>query len=188
MVRIVVGLAGSSSPIYGIRTLEALKAAGVETHLVISDGARRTLPIEARLSVEEVQALAAVVYDNHDLAAAISSGSFRTDGMIVAPCSMKTLAAIAHSFSDDLLVRAADVCLKERRKLVLVPRETPLHLGHLRNMVRAAEIGAIILPPMPAFYHQPKTVDDIINQTIGKILDQFGVEHTLFRRWGTPKE
>lgn len=187
-MRIVVGLAGSSSPIYGIRTLETLKAAGVETHLVISDGARLTLPIEARRSVEDVEALATVVYDNHDLAAAISSGSFRTDGMVVAPCSMKTLAAIAHSYSDDLLVRAADVCLKERRKLVLVPRETPLHLGHLRNMTRAAEIGAIILPPMPAFYHQPKTIDDIINQTVGKILDQFGVEHDLFRRWaGSPE-
>jgi len=185
-VRIVVGLAGSSSPIYGIRTLEALRAAGVETHLIISDGARRTLPIEARLSVEDVQALANVVYDNHDLAAAVSSGSFRTDGMIVAPCSMKTLAAIAHSYSEDLLVRAADVCLKERRKLVLVPRETPLHVGHIRNMLRAAEIGAIILPPMPAFYHEPKTVDDIINQTIGKILDQFGIEHALFKRWGSP--
>ncbi len=182
-MRIVVGLAGSSSPIYGIRTLEALKAAGVETHLVISDGARRTLPIEARRSVEDVQKLATTAYDNHDLAAAISSGSFITDGMIVAPCSMKTLAAIAHSFSDDLLVRAADVTLKERRKLVLVPRETPLHLGHLRNMMRAAEIGAVILPPMPAFYHEPKTVDDIINQTVGKILDQFRIEHALFKRW-----
>jgi 4-hydroxy-3-polyprenylbenzoate decarboxylase len=184
MLRIVVGLAGSSSPIYGIRTLEALKTAGVETHLVISDGARRTLPIEARRSVEDVETLATAVYDNHDLAAAISSGSFFTDGMIVAPCSMKTLAAIAHSFSDDLLVRAADVTLKERRKLVLVPRETPLHLGHLRNMTRAAEIGAVILPPMPAFYHDPKTVDDIINQTVGKILDQFRIQHSLFKRWG----
>ena len=133
--------------------------------------------------MEDVQKLATTVYDNHDLAAAISSGSFFTDGMIVAPCSMKTLAAIAHSFSDDLLVRAADVTLKERRKLVLVPRETPLHLGHLRNMTRAAEIGAVILPPMPAFYHDPKTVDDIINQTVGKILDQFRIEHSLFKRW-----
>jgi flavin prenyltransferase len=184
-MRIVVGLAGSSSPVYGIRTLEALRASGVETHVVISDGARRTIPIEARRPVEEVEALATVVYDNHDLAASISSGSFFTDGMIVVPCSMKTLAAIAHSFSDDLLVRAADVTLKERRKLVLVPRETPLHLGHLRNMVKATEIGAVILPPMPAFYHAPKTVDDIINQTVGKILDQFRIEHTLFRRWGS---
>lgn len=184
-MRIVVGLAGSSSPIYGIRTLEVLKAAGVETHLIISNGARRTIPIEARQQVADVEALATVVYDNHDLAAAVSSGSFFTDGMIVAPCSMKTLAAIANSFSDDLLVRAADVTLKERRKLVLVPRETPLHLGHLRNMVQATELGAVILPPMPAFYHAPKSVDDIINQTVGKILDQFRIEHNLFHRWGS---
>jgi polyprenyl P-hydroxybenzoate/phenylacrylic acid decarboxylase-like protein len=187
-VRIVVGLAGSSSPIYGIRTLEVLREAGIETHLVISDGARRTIPIEARRKVKDIEKLASVVYDNHDLAAAVSSGSFMTDGMVVAPCSMKTLAAIAHSFSDDLLVRAADVTLKERRKLVLVPRETPLHLGHLRNMERAAEIGAVILPPMPAFYHNPKTVDDIINQTIGKILDQFRIPHNLFKRWGSKKK
>ncbi len=187
-MRIVVGLAGSSSPIYGIRTLEALKQAGVETHLVVSDGARQTISLETRTTVEQVQSLASVVYDNHNLAASISSGSFPTDGMIVAPCSMKTLAAIAYSFSQDLLVRAADVTLKERRKLVLVPRETPLHLGHLRNMVRATELGAVILPPMPAFYHAPKTVDDLINQTVGKILDQFHIEHNLFRRWGAPED
>jgi len=183
-----VGLAGSSGPIYGIRTLEALKDAGVETHLVVSDGAKRTIPLETRWTVEEVEALATVVYDNRDLAGSISSGSFPTDGMIVAPCSMKTLAAIAYSLSEELLVRAADVTLKERRKLVLVPRETPLHLGHLRNMVRAAELGAVILPPMPAFYHAPTTVDDLINQTIGKILDQFHIAHTLFRRWRTPED
>jgi 4-hydroxy-3-polyprenylbenzoate decarboxylase len=183
-----VGLAGSSSPIYGIRTLEVLKEVGVETHLVVSDGAKRTIPLETQWTVEEVEALATVVYDNDDLAASISSGSFPTDGMIVAPCSMKTLAAVAYSFSQNLLVRAADVTLKERRKLVLVPRETPLHLGHLRNMVRATELGAVILPPMPAFYHAPKTVDDIINHTIGKILDQFHIEHALFRRWKTPED
>lgn len=187
-MRLVVGLAGSSSPIYGIRTLEVLKEVGVETHLVVSDGAKRTIPLETQWTVEEVKALATVVYDNDDLAASISSGSFPTDGMIVAPCSMKTLAAVAYSFSQNLLVRAADVTLKERRKLVLVPRETPLHLGHLRNMVRATELGAVILPPMPAFYHAPKTVDDIINQTIGKILDQFHIEHALFRRWKTPED
>ncbi len=183
-MRLVVGLSGSSAPIYGIRLLEVLKTARVETHLVISDGAKRTIALEARCTVPEVAALATVAYNTHDMAAAISSGSFQTDGMIVAPCSMRTLAAIANSYDTDLLIRAADVTLKERRKLVLVPRETPLHLGHLRNMVRATEIGAIILPPMPAFYHQPKTVDDIVNQTIGKILDQFRIEHTLFRRWG----
>ena len=187
-MRLVVGLSGSSSPIYGIRLLEVLKTARVETHLVISDGAKRTIPLEARITVPEVAALATVAYNTHDLAAAISSGSFQTEGMIVAPCSMRTLAAIANSYDSDLLVRAADVTLKERRKLVLVPRETPLHLGHLRNMVRATEIGAIILPPMPAFYHQPKTVDDIIDQTVGKILDQFRIEHNLFRRWGQPAE
>src|SRR5215831_325983 len=185
-VRIVVGLAGSSAPIYGIRTLQALKEAGVETHLVVSDGAKRTIPLETHWTMDKIEALATVVYPNHELAASISSGSFQTDGMIIAPCSMKTLAGIAYSFSQDLLVRAADVTLKERRKLVLVPRETPLHLGHLRNMVRATEMGAVILPPVPAFYHQPKTVEDLIDQTVGKILDQFHIEHTLFRRWRTP--
>ena len=182
-MRIVVGISGSSSPIYGIRTLEALGAAGVEVHLVISGGARLTIPLETRWTVEAVRALAHTTYDDQDLAAAISSGSFRTDGMVVVPCSMKTLAAIAYSFSADLLTRAADVTAKEGRKLVLVPRETPLHLGHLRNMVRAAEIGAVILPPVPAFYHAPQSIDDLINHTIGKILDQFNVPHTLFRRW-----
>jgi 4-hydroxy-3-polyprenylbenzoate decarboxylase len=187
-VRIVVGLAGSSGPIYGIRTLQALKDAGVETHLVVSEGAKRTIPLETSWTVKKIEALATVAYSNQELAASISSGSFPTDGMIVAPCSMKTLAGIAYSFSQDLLVRAADVTLKERRKLVLVPRETPLHLGHLRNMVQATEMGAIILPPVPAFYHQPKTVDDLIDQTVGKILDQFQIEHSLFRRWRTPED
>jgi 4-hydroxy-3-polyprenylbenzoate decarboxylase len=188
-MRIVVGISGSSSPIYGIRTLEAMAAAGVEAHLVISEGARATIALETSRTVDDVRRLAHTVYDVRNLTAAISSGSFRTDGMVVAPCSMRTLAAIAHSFSGDLLVRAADVALKERRKLVLVPRETPVHLGHLRNMVRAAEIGAVILPPIPAFYHAPKTVDDLVNHTVGKILDQFGIEHTLFRRWtGAPAE
>jgi len=154
----------------------------------VSDGAQRTIPLETSWTVHKIEALATVVYPNHELAASISSGSFPTDGMIVAPCSMKTLAAIAYSFSQDLLVRAADVTLKERRKLVLVPRETPLHLGHLRNMVRATEMGAVILPPVPAFYHQPTTVDELINQTVGKILDQFHIEHTLFRRWRTPED
>ena len=186
-MRIVVGLAGSSAPIYGIRTLQALKEVGVETHLVVSDGAKRTIPLETHWTVKKIEALATVAYANSELAASISSGSFQTDGMIIAPCSMKTLAGIAHSFSQDLLVRAADVTLKERRKLVLVPRETPLHLGHLRNMVLATEIGAVILPPVPAFYHQPKTVEDLIDQTVGKILDQFHIEHTLFRRWRTPE-
>ena len=188
-MRIVVGLAGSSAPIYGIRVLEVLKQLGIETHVIVSDGAKRTIPLETkgRWTAERVEALANVVYDNHDLAASVSSGSFPTDGMIVAPCSMKTVAAIAHSFSQDLLARAADVTLKERRKLVLVPRETPLHLGHLRNLVAATEVGAVILPPVPAFYHEPTTIDDLINQTVGKILDQFHIEHALFRRWRSPQ-
>jgi len=188
-MRIVVGISGSSSPIYGIRTLEALAASGVETHLVISEGAQQIVTLETSWTVDAVRGLAHTVYDVRDMAAAISSGSFRTDGMVVVPCSMRTLAAIAHSLSGDLLTRAADVTLKEGRRLVLVPRETPLHLGHLRNLVRAAEIGAVILPPAPAFYHAPKTLDDIIDHTVGKILDQFDVAHTLFRRWtGAPPE
>jgi len=187
-MRLVVGISGSSAPIYGIRTLEVLRALGVETHLILSDGARRTIELETDYGVERVLALAAAVHDNRNLAASPSSGSFRTDGMIVAPCSMKTLGAIVHSYSGDLLVRAADVTLKERRRLVLVPRETPLHLGHLRNMVAVTEMGAVVLPPMPAFYHRPKTIEDLVNQTVGKVLDQFGLEHGLFQRWSTPPE
>jgi 4-hydroxy-3-polyprenylbenzoate decarboxylase len=184
-MRIVVGITGSSGPIYGIRTLQALREAQVETHLVITEGARRTIAVETGWRVEEVEALATAIYDNADLGAPISSGSFPTDGMVVVPCSMKTLAAIAYSMSQDLVARAADVTLKEGRRLILVPRETPLHLGHLRNMVRAAEIGAVILPPIPAFYHGPRTVEEIVDQTVGKILDQFRIPHTLYRRWGT---
>lgn len=186
-MRLVVGISGSSAPIYGVRTLEVLRRLGVETHLILSEGAVRTIALETDYAVEDVVAMASAVHDSRDLAAGPSSGSFRTDGMIVAPCSMKTLGAIAHSYSADLLVRAADVTLKERRKLVLVPRETPLHLGHLRNMVAATEMGAVVLPPMPAFYHRPTTIDDLVNQTVGKILDQFGLEHGLFRRWSTPE-
>jgi len=187
-MRIVVGISGSTGVIYGVRVLEALKACGVETHLVISDSAKRNLLLETDYGIEYVEGLADRVHDFRDLAAPISSGSFRTDGMIIAPCSIKTLSAVAHSYNDNLLVRAADVALKERRKLVLVVRETPLHAGHLRLMLSLAEMGAIILPPMPAFYHFPKSIDDIINQTVGKALDQFGIDARLFRRWeGAPK-
>jgi len=181
--RIVVGMSGSSGAIYGIRTIEALVAADVDVHLVISAGARRTIPLETTWTVDRVHALAGTVYQEDDLAGAISSGSFLTDGMVVVPCSMKTVASIAHSLSMDLLSRAADVTLKEGRRLVLVPRETPLHVGHLQNLLRAAEIGAVILPPVPSFYHRPATIDDLINHTVGKILDQFQIPHTLFRRW-----
>jgi polyprenyl P-hydroxybenzoate/phenylacrylic acid decarboxylase-like protein len=183
--RLVVGIAGSSAPHYGIALLQTLRRLGVvETHLVLSPGARRTIELEADVDAVEVCKLADVVHDPRDLAAPISSGSFLTMGMVVAPCSMKTLAAIAHGYSDSLLTRAADVTLKERRRLVLVTRETPLSLIHLRNMVAVTEAGATVLPPMPAFYHRPRTIDDLLAQTVGKILDQFGIAHRAFRRWG----
>jgi polyprenyl P-hydroxybenzoate/phenylacrylic acid decarboxylase-like protein len=183
--RLVVGIAGSSAPQYGIALLRTLHSlASIETHLVLSTGAVRTIQLEAGLDPAEVCALADVVHDPQDLAAPISSGSFLTIGMVVAPCSMKTLAAIAHGYSDSLLSRAADVTLKERRRLVLVTRETPLSLVHLRNMVAVTEAGATVLPPMPAFYHHPQSIDDLVAQTVGKVLDQFGIEHRTFRRWG----
>jgi polyprenyl P-hydroxybenzoate/phenylacrylic acid decarboxylase-like protein len=181
----VVGIAGSSAPQYGIALLRTLHSlASIETHLVLSPGAVRTIELEAGLDAAEVCRLADVVHNPQDLAAPISSGSFLTLGMVVAPCSMKTLAAIAHGYSDSLLSRAADVTLKERRTLVLVTRETPLSLVHLRNMVAVTEAGATVLPPMPAFYHHPKSIDDLVAQTVGKILDQFRIEHRTFRRWG----
>jgi polyprenyl P-hydroxybenzoate/phenylacrylic acid decarboxylase-like protein len=182
--RLVVGISGSSAPQYGIALLRAVRELGIfETHLILSEGARKTVELEAGMAAAEVQALADVSYDPRDLGAAVSSGSFRTVGMVVAPTSMKTLAAIASGHSADLLARAADVALKERRRLVLVPRETPLSLIHLRNMVAATEAGAVMLPPVPAFYHRPATIEDLITHTVGKILDQFGVDHQLYRRW-----
>jgi polyprenyl P-hydroxybenzoate/phenylacrylic acid decarboxylase-like protein len=183
-VRIVVGITGSSSPMLGIRTLEVLRDAGVETHLVVSAGAQRTIKLETDRTLDEVRALAHTVHDARNMAAPVSSGSFPTDGMVIAPCSMKALAAVAYSFATDLVVRAADVTLKEGRTLVVVPRETPLHLGHLRNLVRAAEIGAVVLPPVIGHYYRPGTVDDVVDHIVGKILDQFGIEHNLYARWG----
>jgi 4-hydroxy-3-polyprenylbenzoate decarboxylase len=183
-VRIVVGITGASSPALGVRTLEALAGAGVETHLVISTGAYRTIKLESDRSLEEIRALAREVHDARNLAAPIASGSFPTDGMVIAPCSMKAVSAVAYSSGDDLVARSADVTLKEDRKLVLVPRETPLHLGHLRNLVRAAELGAAIVPPVIGHYYRPATVDDIVDQIVGKVLDQFRIEHTLYERWG----
>lgn len=186
--RIIVGLSGASGVIYGIRTLKHLQAmADVETLLVMSEGARINIRIETDYREEDVKALADVVYQPENLAAAISSGSFKTAGMIVIPCSIKSLSGIVNSYADNLLTRAADVCLKEKRKLVLVVRETPLHKGHLELMVKAADLGAHILPPMPAFYHQPQSIDDIIDQTVGKVFDYFDLEHQLFRRWGEKK-
>lgn len=187
-MRLVIGISGASGAIYGIRLLETLKQnPEVETHLVISPPARRTIELETSWKVAQVEAMASFVHDNKDIGAAISSGSFETQGMIVIPCSIKTMSAIAMSLNDNLLVRAADVNLKERRRLVLVVRETPLHLGHLRRMVELTEAGAIILPPVPAFYHLPRTLDDVVNQTVGKALDLLHIPHHLFQRWqGAP--
>ena len=185
MKRLIVGITGASGVIFGIRLLEVLRdIAEIRTHLIVSKGAEAILRLEAGRTIEEVKALADVVHDYEDLAASISSGSYRTQGMAVVPCSMKSLAQIALSLNDNLLTRAADVTLKERRKLVLVPRETPLHLGHLRHMTAVTEMGGIILPPTPSFYHGPHTILDVVDQTVGKILDQFDLGHTLFRRWG----
>ncbi len=185
MMRIVVGVSGASGQIYAFRLLEVLREhPEVETHLVVSDGARRCIERETDRTADELVALASHCYDPSDMAARISSGSFKTDGMVIIPCSMKTASAVANSYSDNLVSRAADVTLKERRKLIVVPRETPLHSGHLRNLLRLSELGAVVLMPVPAFYHHPKTIDDVINQTIGKVLDQLGIEHRLFRRWG----
>lgn len=182
-MRLIVGISGASGAIYGIRALEVLRDLGVETHLVMSAGAVQTILQETAYSVAAVEALASEVHDPRNLGARISSGSFKTEGMLVAPCSIKTLSGIANSYNDTLLTRAADVCLKERRKLVLMVRETPLHLGHLRLMTQVTEYGAVVLPPVPAFYHQPASLDDVINQSIGKALDQFGLEANLFARW-----
>ncbi|MCM2357868.1 MAG: UbiX family flavin prenyltransferase [Geobacteraceae bacterium] len=180
---LVVAITGATGVIYGVEMLRVLKELGEETHLIVSEAAGMNLAIETDYSLDDVKGLANVVYDNKDVGAAVASGSFRTCGMIVAPCTVKTLSAIANSFTYNLVVRAADVTLKERRKLVLMVRETPLHKGHLDLMARAADCGAVILPPMPAFYHKPESIMDIIHQSIGKALDQVGIEHTLFKRW-----
>jgi 4-hydroxy-3-polyprenylbenzoate decarboxylase len=181
--RIIVGISGASGVIYGIRLLEVLKEARIETHAVISEAAKKNILLETDYALEDVKKLASHVHDEKNMAAAISSGSFKTDGMVVAPCTIRTLSGIAHSYDENLMIRAADVILKERRKLVLVVRETPLHKGHLELMTRVADLGGIILPPVPAFYHAPKTIDDIIDQTLGKILDCLGIENALFARW-----
>ena len=186
MKRLIIGISGASGAIYGVRLLEVLRALpDVETHLVMSQAARQTLSLETDFSLREVQALADVTHDARDISASISSGSFQTLGMVILPCSIKTLSGIVHSYTDGLLTRAADVVLKERRPLVLCVRETPLHLGHLRLMTQAAEIGAVIMPPVPAFYHRPQSLDDVINQTVNRVLDQFTITlpEDLFARW-----
>ena len=184
--RLIVGISGASGAIYGIRLLEILqKLTEIDTHLIISKAAKRTIVLETDYKVDQVEELADEVFSDHDIAASVSSGSYQTSGMIVIPCSIKTLSGIANSFSDNLLVRAADVVLKEQRKLVLVLRETPLHLGHTQLMSRSIEIGATLVPAMPAFYHRPSTIDDLINQTVNRVLDQFDIElpEDLFERW-----
>jgi len=186
MKRLIVGISGASGAIYGVRLLQVLRdVPEVETHLVMSQAARQTLSLETDLSLRDVQSLASVVHDARDIAASISSGSFKTAGMVILPCSIKTLSGIVNSYTDTLVTRAADVVLKERRPLVLCVRETPLHLGHLRLMTQAAELGAVIMPPVPAFYHRPQTLDDVINQTVNRVLDQFDIElpTELFTRW-----
>ncbi|QDR81766.1 UbiX family flavin prenyltransferase [Sporomusa termitida] len=183
-MKLIVGVSGATGIVYAIRLLEVLKQAQVEVHLVLSDWAVYNLACETDKSLEELQGLACVTYGNKELDAAIASGSFLTDGMMIVPCSMKSLAAIAHGYSDSLIVRAADVMLKEKRKLVLVPRETPLSRIHLTNMLLADQAGAIIMPPMPAFYHRPQTIEDIINHTVARILDHFGLASGLTKRWG----
>lgn len=184
-MRLVIGISGASGSLYGIRLLEVLRKKHVETHLIISSAAKLIIPEETDYSVEQVEALASFVHDSRNLGAPLSSGSFKSDGMIIAPCSIKTLSGIANSYNDNLLTRAADVMLKERRRLVLAVRETPLHQGHLELMVRAGSAGAIIFPPVPAFYCKPETIDDLVNQTVGKILDLYSIDGELFKRWGT---
>jgi flavin prenyltransferase len=182
--RLIVGLSGATGAIYGVRILEILsKIDDIETHLVLTKAGKMTIQVETPYSVKDVETMADVVHDINNVGASISSGSFRTAGMVIAPCSMKSMSGIAHSLGGDLLVRAADVILKERKKLVLVARETPLHLGHLEAMVALTRMGAVIFPPVPAFYHRPKTLDDVINQTVTRILDQFDIDVKLFHRW-----
>jgi 2,5-furandicarboxylate decarboxylase 2 len=184
--RLVVGLSGASGAVIGVRLLAALRRLGThETHLIVSASGALTAAQELGLTRRDLDGLADVVYNVRDIGAAVASGSFITAGMVIAPCSMKTLAGIANGFADNLLARAADVMLKERRRLVLVARETPLNLAHLRNMTLATEMGAIVMPPVPAFYAHPKTIDDVVDHTVGRILDLFGIEHhEIARRWG----
>jgi len=185
VTRLIVGISGASGVIYGIRLLQFLsERAEIETHLVLTKPAERTIVEETDYRVQDVKALASVVHPIIDIGASIASGSFQTQGMVIIPCSIHTATAVAYCLSDNLLTRAADVVLKERRKLVLVVRETPLHVGHLKTLTAAAENGALILPPIPAFYGRPATIDDLINHTIGRVLDHFGIDHALVRRWG----
>jgi 4-hydroxy-3-polyprenylbenzoate decarboxylase len=182
--RLIIGISGASGTVYGLRLLEILHKLRMETHLVMTKTAEEVIEIENGVAIGEIKRLATYCYDINDLTAPIASGDFQSEGMVIAPCSMKTLAGVANGYSQNLLLRAADVTLKERRRLVLVPRETPLNSIHLENMLKLARIGVTILPAMPAFYHKPKSIDDLVNHIVGKILDVFGIEHQLYKRWG----
>jgi 4-hydroxy-3-polyprenylbenzoate decarboxylase len=184
--RLIVGISGASGIVYGIRMLEVLRTSGFETHLVMSKSAEVTLAYESKLKVADVKKLADVVYRNADIGAAVSSGSFKTAGMVIAPCSIRSASEIATGVTSTLLTRAADVVLKERRRLVLMVRESPLHTGHLRTLTHLSEIGAVIAPPVPGFYTDPKSVDDIVNHSVGRVLDMFEVDSGLVKRWGEP--
>ncbi len=186
-MRIIVGISGATGAIFGIRALEVLRAVGVESHLVLSTWGAKNIQLETDYSVDEVKALASVVHEEKNQAASISSGSYPTDGMIIAPCSMKSLACIAHGLADNLLNRAADVVLKERRKLVIMPREAPLSSIHLRNMLTLSDMGVTIIPPMPAFYNRPKSLEEMVDHIVARALDQFGIQTDLTRRWGMPR-
>lgn len=187
--RFVVAITGATGAVYGVRLLQRLGACpGVETHLLISDAATLTLHQEVGLQRKDVEALAHVVHKNRDIGASIASGSFQTDGMVIAPCSMKTLAAVAHGLSDNLITRAADVILKERRRLIMMVRETPFNLAHLRNMTAVTEMGGIVFPPLPSFYNRPATIDEMVDHTVARVLDLLGVDNTLAPRWAGMKE
>jgi len=182
-LRLIIAITGASGVVYGQRLLGVLREKRVETHLIISEAAEKLIEHELKTTRKRLEALASHVYGADDLTAPMMSGSFRTDGMVIVPCTMKTLAGIAHGYSDNLILRAADVTLKERRRLVLVPRETPLSVVHLRNMMELARLGAIVVPAMPAFYHKPEKIEDLVDFVVGKVLDALDIEHKLFRRW-----
>lgn len=183
-MKIIVAITGSSGVLYGIRMLEILQKLGINTHLVLSEWGEKNIRIETSKTVGYVRSLSSITYNNSNMAAPISSGSFQIDGMAIVPCSMKTVSSIANGYDDNLISRAAGVCIKESRKLVLVPRETPLSAIHLQNMLRLCKIGVVILPAMPGFYHKPRTIEDLTDHLVGKILDQFRIEHNIFKRWG----
>ena len=183
MKKLIVGITGASGSVYAVRLIDVLRKQGIEVHAVITDSGQRVLDYECGVTMEELSRRVDVLYPNADVGAAIASGSFRMDAMVVLPCSMKTAGAIAHGVTDDLLTRAADVTLKEGRRLLLVPRETPMHEIHLENLLRLARAGAVIMPAAPGFYHRPETLDDLVNMMVGKILDRLGIEAELFPRW-----